>query len=339
WDDDGNVYLVHAYAGSRAGIKSILVVKQLNAEGTKVVTEGKIVYDGHTTDPTIEGPKFHKRNGYYYIFAPAGGVSTGWQLALRSKNIYGPYERKVVMDQGSTSINGPHQGAWIDTPKGEDWFIHFQDKDVYGRVVHLQPMKWVNDWPGIGIDKDGDGKGEPVLKYKKPDVGKTCSIETPVESDEFNTTTIGLQWQWQANPQATWHFTTNQGVLRLYTHKIPDSARNYWDVPNILMQKLPAEEFTATTKLRFNPNNKIENEKTGLILMGQSYAYLAMKSSKAELSLVYTTCNKAFDGKTEVEKVITKVDNSEVYLRIKMMKDARCIFSYSIDGKKFIEVP
>jgi beta-xylosidase len=166
WDTNGKAYLVHAYAGSRAGIKSVLVIQQLSNDGTKVLDKGKIVYDGHEKDPTVEGPKLYKRNGYYYIFAPAGGVSTGWQLALRSKNIYGPYERRVVMDQGSTKINGPHQGAWVTTQMGEDWFLHFQDKGAYGRVVHLQPMKWINDWPVIGIDKDGDGKGEPVLNYK-----------------------------------------------------------------------------------------------------------------------------------------------------------------------------
>ena len=220
WDDNGQVYLVHGWAGSRAGIKSILTVKKLNPTGTKVLDEGVIVYDGHETDPTIEGPKMYKRNGYYYIFAPAGGVSTGWQLVLRSKNIYGPYERKVVMDQGKTPINGPHQGAWVDTKPvngkpGEDWFLHFQDKEAYGRVVHLQPMKWVNDWPVIGIDPDGDGKGEPVLTHKKPTVagpatGKQFPIATPPESDEFNTPSLGLQWQWQANPKGIWH--TDQSI-------------------------------------------------------------------------------------------------------------------------------
>src|SRR3954468_8182629 len=150
WDDDGNVYLVHAFAGSRAGIKSIVVIKKLSADGLHVLDAGTIVYDGHQLDPTIEGPKLYKRNGYYYIFAPAGGVSTGWQLVLRSKNIYGPYERKVVMDQGTSPINGPHQGAWVTTGSGEDWFLHFQDAEAYGRIVRLQPMRWKDDCTVIG---------------------------------------------------------------------------------------------------------------------------------------------------------------------------------------------
>ncbi len=336
WDDNGQVYLAHGWAGSRAGIKSILTVKKMNAEGTKVTDEGVIVYDGHETDPTIEGPKFYKRNGYYYLFAPAGGVSTGWQLVLRSKNIYGPYERKVVMDQGKSPINGPHQGAWVNTPAGEDWFLHFQDKGSYGRVVHLQPMKWANDWPVIGTDSDNDGKGEPVITYKKPNVGKIYPIATPPESDEFDAMKLGLQWQWQANPKGVWHTTSNQGFLRLYSCKVPEDAKNNWDVPNILLQKFPTESFMATTKFVFKPNTRLENEKAGLIVMGLSYAGLALKSNKDGLSLVYAVCKKAAEGKPEEETTITRLNpNTPIYLRVQVTKGAKCQFSYSLDGQIF----
>jgi beta-xylosidase len=345
WDDDGRVYLVHAYAGSRAGIKSIIVVKKLNGDGTKVLDEGKLVYDGHELDPTIEGPKFYKRNGYYYIFAPAGGVSTGWQLVLRSKNIYGPYERRVAMDQGNTSINGPHQGAWVTTQTGEDWFLHFQDKGAYGRIVHLQPMKWINGWPVIGVDKDGDGKGEPVLQYKKPNVGQVYlpagrqrPIETPADTDEFNGTETGKQWQWMANSKATWSFINpSKGSLRLYSDKLPDSARNLWETPNVLLQKFPAEEFMVTTKLSFTPNTKLENEKAGLTVMGFSYANLALKSKKDGVYLVYTICKDAQNGKSETEKEIMKMASAVAYLRVKITRGAKCRFSYSFDGNNFTE--
>src|SRR5262249_6136341 len=147
WDADGKAYLVSAMAASRSGIKSVLIVSGMAPDGTKLLDDGVIVFDGHDPNPTVEGPKFYQRGGYYYIFAPAGGVGNGWQLALRSKNVYGPYEARIVLAQGKSSINGPHQGAWVETQTGESWFIHFQDKGAYGRVVHLQPMRWVNDWP------------------------------------------------------------------------------------------------------------------------------------------------------------------------------------------------
>src|SRR5882757_5498413 len=308
WDDNGQGYLVHAFAGSRAGIKSIIVINKLNKEGTALTDDGRLVYDGHDTDPTIEGPKLYKRNGYYYIFAPAGGVPTGWQLVLRSKNVYGPYERKVVMDQGGSTTNGPHQGAWVTTQTGEDWFLHFQDKGAYGRVVHLQPMKWVNDWPVMGVDKDGDGKGEPVLIYKKPNVGKTYPVETPAESDEFNTTTLGLQWQWQTNPKPFWSFLTGSS-LRLYSYQI-DSTKNYWEVPNILMQKFPADEFSATAKLNFMP--RLEGEKAGLIIMGADYAYLSLVKKAGGIYLQYTTCTQADKGKPETEQELEKMTGSTI---------------------------
>ncbi|MBE7169256.1 MAG: glycoside hydrolase 43 family protein [Williamsia sp.] len=336
WDDDGQVYLVHAYAGSRAGIKSVVVVKKLNREGTGAIDEGVLVYDGHELDPTIEGPKFYKRNGYYYIFAPAGGVPTGWQLVLRSKQVYGPYERKVVMDQGSSPTNGPHQGAWVTTQTGEDWFLHFQDKEAYGRIVHLQPMKWVADWPVIGTDKDGDGKGEPVLRYKKPAVGKTYPVQTPPDTDEFNGSSLGLQWQWMANPKAGWAFLNpTKGSLRLFSDKLPDSAKNLWDAPNVLLQKFPAEEFMVTAKLSFTPNPKLENEKAGLVVMGFSYASLALKSKKDGIYLVHTLCKDAVKGREEKEETLIKMTQPVVYLRVKVGKGAKCSFSYSLDGNGF----
>jgi beta-xylosidase len=254
WDDDGNAYLVHAFAGSRAGIKSLLVVNKMNRDGTALLDEGIIVFDGHDANPTVEGPKFYKLNGYYYILAPAGGVPTGWQLALRSNNIYGPYEEKVVLSQGKTAINGPHQGALVDTPTGEWWFLHFQDRGAYGRVVHLQPTVWRNGFPVVGIDVDGDGTGEPVLRYKKPNVGKNFPTATPQDSDEFSGTGLGLQWQWQANPGAAWAFPFPQkGLLRMLSVETPEGYKNLWDLPNLLLQKFPAEEFMATAKIKLTP--------------------------------------------------------------------------------------
>lgn len=337
WDDDGSVYLVHAYAGSRAGIKSILVIKKLNPTGDKTIEAGKLVYDGHDTDPTIEGPKFYKHGGYYYILAPAGGVSTGWQLALRSKNIYGPYERKVVMDQGSSSTNGPHQGAWVTTRTGEDWFLHFQDKGAYGRVVHLEPMTWTNNWPVIGIDKDGDGKGEPVTTFKKPNVGKSYPIQTPAESDEFNSHELGLQWQWPANPKPVWSFMNpSKGMLRLFSEKT-DSAANLWFAANTLQQKFPAEEFMVTAKLKFTPNPKLENEQAGLAILGLDYAGLAVSSSKGTQTLVYLGCTDAEKGTAEKRTPIVKLDSGFLYLRVQVRTGGKCTFSYSLDNAHFTE--
>jgi beta-xylosidase len=333
WDDNGKAYLAHAYAGSRAGIKSILVLKEMNKEGTKIIGNGVMVYDGHEKDPTIEGPKLYKRNNWYYIFAPGGGVSTGWQTILRSKNIYGPYERKVVLEQGISTINGPHQGAWVTTQTGEDWFLHFQDKDAYGRIVHLQPMKWVNDWPVMGVDKDGNGIGEPIMTYKKPNVGKIVAITTPADSDEFNSVQLGLQWQWQANPAEGWAFTTSAGYLRLFSVYKSDSVKNAWDYPNILGQKFPAEEFMATTKFSFKP--RLDGERVGFIVHGADYAFVSLVKKTGGNHISFSICKEADRGNKETVQDGEKLSSSDIYFRVKVTRGAVCEFSYSEDGKAF----
>ena len=161
WDDDGTVWLVHAWARSRAGFNNVITLRRLTPDGLTAADDGGVVIvDGNALPGyrTLEGPKLYKRGGEYLLFAPAGGVATGWQSVFRARDIRGPYRERIVLDQGRSAVNGPHQGAWVDTPQGEDWYLHFQDKGPYGRVVHLEPMTWSEDgWPIIGWDPDGNG--------------------------------------------------------------------------------------------------------------------------------------------------------------------------------------
>ena len=346
WDEDGRCYLVNGWANSRAKFASVLTVRELNKEGTKPISDPVVVFDGNGTENrTCEGPKFYKREGWYWIMCPAGGVPTGFQLAMRSKSPYGPYESKVVLAQGKSSVNGPHQGGWVHTALDEDWFLHFQDKECYGRVVHLQPVTWRDNWPVMGIDKDGDYCGEPVMRYRKPKTRENVSVVNPVESDEFDRPAMGLQWQWQANYDQTFGMPTTFGTFRIYNFKHAQDAPNLWDVPNMLLQKTPADNFTATAKLRIT--SKADHQVGGVIMMGLDYAALVAKRVGEEFLLQQVVCQAADKGKPEKVTDIARLKATQkdeidykpgihldVYMRMKV-NDGYCSFAYSLDGKKY----
>ena len=341
WDDDGRCYLVNGWANSRAKFASVLTVRELSADGTRAIGQPVIVFDGNGNENhTCEGPKFYKRDGWYWILCPAGGVPTGFQLAMRSKSPFGPYEHKVVLAQGKTAINGPHQGGWIHTKYGEDWFLHFQDKEAYGRVVHLQPVDWSSGWPIMGK------KGEPVVTYQKPR-SSSSTIVNPVESDEFDSPTLGKQWQWQANYDEKYGVPTAFGTFRIYTHKLDEGWKSLWEVPNMLLQKTPADQFTATAKLRMT--SKADGQFGGLIMMGLDYSALVVRRIGQEFQLVQMTCKGADKGKQQTESLIATLKptwedktqyrpgiHEDIYLRL-AVDDSKLRFSYSADGKKFTE--
>lgn len=337
WDDDGRAYVVYAYARSRSGINTILVVQEMKPDASEMIGNPVLAFDGHDGHRVVEGPKFHKTDDTYYILAPAGGVTEGWQLALRSENVLGPYEEKIVLHQGSTDINGPHQGGLVELDSGESWFVHFQDKGVYGRIVHLNPVRWENGWPLMGEDISGDGIGEPVQTYRKPDVGNVeTTIHTPPESDDFDSEMMGLQWQWHANPEPTWALTSRFGFLRLYGKPLPENADNLWDVPNLLLQKFPAPEFRVTTKFSFTSH--MYGEKTGLIIMGEDYSYISVTNTREGLYISQAIAVGADSGEPEQELDGRHVSADDLWFRVDVLDGGESRFSYSTDGQDFISL-
>lgn len=333
WDDDGKAWLVHAFANSRAGIKSVLHIAPLSPDGTRVIGEDRLVFDGRADHPTIEGPKLYKHEGWYWIFAPAGGVATGWQTVMRSRDIHGPYEERVVLAQGDTRINGPHQGAWIRLENGDDWFIHFQDRGAYGRIIHLQPMRWVDGWPVIGADRDGDGTGEPVLEHAVPATRAAASTAVPRTTDEFDRTKLGLQWQWQANPRDSWYsLSARSGWMRLSSQPVPAGAKSLWPVPSLLLQKLPAPAFTASTVVA--ADGLAAGETAGLLVMGLDYAYIAVRRTADGFDLVQARAHDVDRGGAEQE-LVASIPARTVHLRVRVAEGAVCSFEWSRDGRSF----
>ncbi len=339
WDEDGKAYLANGWAGSRAGFNSQITVSEMNPEGTATIGHPKVVYDGNDgVNHTIEGPKMYKRDGYYYIFSPAGGVVNGWQLVMRSRNVFGPYESRIVMAQGDTDINGPHQGAWISTPNAGDWFLHFQDRDAYGRITHLNPMTWVDGWPVIGVDKDGDGCGDPVRRYRKPALPTTQMSATP---------DLGMLYQWEANYNDHFGFDIPDGLKRIFGHKLQNDSIDLREVPNVWLMKFPAENFTLTSKVRISAKQTSEGVSSGIMVIGTDYARLGLLKEGDRFRVQYAVST---GPGAEAIKDLGVVKPTRVYeaglypnlecdlwLRVEVVKEAQCRLSYSTDGRSFKE--
>lgn len=352
WDDNGKAYLVHAWANSRCGFNSVLSMFEMSTDGCRAISEEIMVFDGNQGgNTTVEGAKIYKRNGWYYIFAPAGGVAEGWQLVMRSRNIWGPYEEKTVLAQGSSDINGPHQGAWVETQKGEHWFIHFQELQPYGRILHLEPMSWGdNDWCVMGVDPDGDGCGEPVREHKRPNLEwspKTVGLLERM-NDEFNESQMGLQWQWHGNAQDWFSLRSNYGFHRLYSCIEPYNG--LWNAQNLLLQKLPAEidSLCATTKLHFV--SKSDGDAAGMVVMGLDYARSAVRRCGEEAVVELVICHNADKGDSEqryeICRLPMKSDNigahpgSHLDIWFRAIDHGRGLFTfqYSPDGLNYYDM-
>ena len=334
FDDDGKAYLGRSQHGAGP-----IIVHKMSADGKTLLDEGVMVYTG----PVAEGTKWLKRNGYYYLIIPEGGVGTGWQTVLRSKNVYGPYEKRVVLEQGSTNVNGPHQGALVDTPEGEWWFYHFQETPALGRVVHLQPARWKDDWPLIGVDIDGNGIGEPVAVWTKPagnqgdrsldsdgravDQGPVPLI--PTCSDDFNyspstllpphSTKLKPIWQWCHNPADDyWSLTERKGWLTIHAQPSPDLK----NARNMLTQKSMGYCGEATTLM--DCRQLTTGTYAGLLCIGREYRGIGICAEG-----IYLEDN----GQREV---IVRKKPSKVYLRIALnVITNQNQFYYSLDGKHF----
>ncbi len=326
WDDDGQAYM--GRSKWRAGP---IIVHRMSPDGKSLLDEGKTVYEG----PVAEGTKFLKRNGYYYLIIPEGGVEKGWQTVLRSRNIYGPYERKIVLHQGNTDINGPHQGALVDTPDGEWWFYHFQSTTPNGRVVHLQPAFWRDDWPYIGIDSNMDSIGEPVRVWTKPNTGVTAKPSKPQTSDDFNSTethwvgrhqsALGLQWQWNHNPHDDhWSLSERKGWLTLHAMK-SDIMK---DSHNMLTQKTMGEISEAVTEMDCRDIN--DNTYGGLLCIGKKFYGIGVCRLAGMLSVYLEKDGErqtifALNRKTRLIYLKVNINNRENTHR----------FSFSTDGKSY----
>jgi len=317
WDEDGKAYMGHSKTGAGP-----IIIHKMSFDGTKLLDDGATVYTGFVA----EGTKIYKLNNYYYLSIPEGGVTKGWQTILRSRNIYGPYEKKVVLETGSTGVNGPHQGALVDLPNGDWWFMHFQDRGAIGRVCHLQPVRWIDNWPVIGVDIDFNGIGEPVYVWRKPSVVKNYPITAPQTSDEFNATVLGLQWAWNHNPvDSSWSLKDKHGYFTIKALK----AESFLKASNTITQKLMGD--TGDASVEMDVTKMADGQKSGLCHLGKQYNLIGVQKKNGMLSLFLN-----INGKVAAE---IPLKQNRVYLRTHIsLVDNKNSFYYSLDNKKYLSI-
>ncbi|WAM00474.1 glycoside hydrolase 43 family protein [Streptomyces sp. Je 1-369] len=325
WDEEsGHAYLVHAWAKSRSGVKNRITGHRMSTDGRELLDEGAVLIDGDLIPGwfTVEGPKIYRHDGWFWILAPAGGVETGWQGAFRSRTFHGPYEERVVLQQGGTDVNGPHQGGWVRTARGEDWFLHFQQRGPYGRVVHLQPMRWDTEgWPVLGDD------GAPVLVHRKPDLPEQ-SAAVPVTEDAFPGGRYGRQWQWTANPQPGWATTHSGDGLHLACVRSVQ-APDLRTLPHVLTQRLPLRPCVAEVDLSLAAD--APGARAGFAVLGDAYSWIGLeRDADGTARLVHRFAERG--GRERDAEHPRPAPDGTARLRIEVGDGARCRFSADADA-------
>lgn len=310
FDDDGKVYVAHG--------QQKLFITELNADALSVKTAQKEIYDNRAY-PYLEGSHMYKINGKYYILGTTGGTQ-GRQVCLRSDSIYGPYESKVIINDDHTYPgNGLHQGGMLQLKDSSWWFMIMQDRGPIGRTPNLQPVTWVDGWPMLGVE----GKGVDV--HKKPNVGKIYPVKVPATSDEFNAATLGLQWQWNHNPDnEKWSLTERKGYMRMHASYATDLTK----ARNTLTQRVQGPVSEATVEL--DVTGLKDGNVAGFGVFQSPYAYIAVRKENGGKVLLMVNNGKVIDS-------INNFKPNKIWIKAGVThEDFRAAFSYSIDGKKFL---
>jgi beta-xylosidase len=313
FDDDGSAWLIHSRVGAGP-----LILHRMSADGRRVLDDGIVVAEDKEKLPVLEGPKLIKRKGWYYIFAPIGGVETGSQAVGRARSITGPYEWRVVLDKGSTAVQGPHQGGYVETPGGDGWFLHFNSTGAFGRINYLEPVRWQDDWPLIGEPVAGKTFGQPVADAPVPVNVKPGKWPQLQDSDEFTGATLGLQWEWNHNPLDTaWSLKERRGWMRL--HALP--AAQLVQARNTLTQILQGPSMTATTRIDISAMS--EGQRAGLALFGVLPSWIGAVNEYGATQIVFSSAG--------VDAIVAPATSSILQLRVQVDANQQAHFAWSLD--------
>jgi len=308
-ETNGTGYI--ATSGSWDGTVTLLT---LNSNYSRVVDARKVHFN-----KGAEGSKLVKRGEWYYLF---NAVPSRLGLTCsRATNLFGPWETIAQIDDRT----GGHQGAIVDLPDGSDYGFVMKDCGAVGRMTYLCPIFWTNHWPVWGTP---GAPGRVPVAARKPIQGKP--VCQPATSDGFAAPTLGLQWQWNHNPDGSrWSLTERPGFLRLK----PTMATNFWTARNTLTQK--GQGPWSRGEVKFDLSHLESGDVCGLGTLGKVNAHIAVNGgSDGQLFLSMNVF--ADHGINETRVAAEAIQAKEIFLRTDLdFFREKGICSYSLDGKNW----
>jgi beta-xylosidase len=306
-----------------------ILLWKLSSDGKSVLDSGTIIHRGHGS----EGTKILKINGWYYIFycehQDGDFKNDRIQMAMRSKNLYGPYEHHRLLQQRKAEERSPGQGGLVDTKEGTWWFIHQQGNSNYlGRQAVLEPVTWIEGWPIIGKVMP-DTVGSMVWEHEKPVKG--YPVTHPQSSDEFSAPALSPQWEWNHAPRNDkWSLTEREGFLRLYA-SVP-ARKGLWGACNTLTQRcMGTEPAYASAKIEIK--GMVDGQEAGLCIMGGNAWRLQVYQENGKRVL----CTKTDGGNNDFNVIAEDNIGTTIWMRVLTNHD-NFRFQYSMDGKSFVNI-
>lgn len=332
-------------------------IYKMSWDGKKIMDDGQLVYTG----VGAEAAKIYKMNGFWYIFLGewyikdsstqpgiANPKNDRKQIVLRSsKSIYGPFEKKIVLEKGNGFDRSCSQGGLMKAPDGTWWYTHqlIQNIDTpfQGRPQCLEPVSWIDGWPLIGEDVDGDGIGEPVVQHKKPIQG--FPVTAPQTDDDFSGAKLSRQWEWNHNPRNThWSLSERPGWLRLKA-SIPvspekgagpaknqwtnaEGAQNaFWRACNTVSQRIMGTT-TGSASAKFDLSQMATGQRAGFVRYGGVYHLLGVRADDSGKRILF------FMDKVGKETSGPEIKSNQLVIRTSN-KGNQAFFEYSTNGKNF----
>ncbi|WP_199613874.1 glycoside hydrolase family 43 protein [Paenibacillus alkalitolerans] len=327
--DEGRVFVIHGNGDIR--------ITELAADATALKPGGinQLLFETEREGIMLrcEGCHAYKLNGYYYLFFiewPNAGNRRRRQLLYRSRELLGPYERKLLLDDDmGYRNNGVAQGGIVDTPAGEWYAVLFQDHDAVGRIPCVVPVSWADDWPIFGVD----GKAPKAFEVPLPNTAP----KPLVISDEFEyvENKLALNWQWNHNPDnRLWSVTARPGYLRLETGYL---ARSVEYARNTLTQRTEGPACSGMTVM--DVTHMKPGDRAGLVAMQHHFGTVVIQVAENGERHVAMCVNGGDGGEQTVEQI--RYEGSRIYLRIDFNFEESvdlASFYYSVDGTQWEQI-